>query len=170
LDEGGPVSLTVDLGEVHTVDAVKIAWEFPAKSFTVSVSVDGESWDAVYGSTVNVADVTSISTGGKSASKVRVTMQEALPAEGHALYGIKSLRVLAPRLQAVGEDCATAAKSSYARDKYFASPVTEFDSAAAQPLLDELPQLEEAAASLSRAVSDVVEVIPKLALCKTGSS
>merc|ERR1711933_20719 len=50
----GPVDLTLDLGVERPLDALKISWEFPAKSFTVSVSMDGEHWIEKYATTTNV--------------------------------------------------------------------------------------------------------------------
>ena len=61
---------------------------------------------------------------------------------GHALFGIRRLSVQAPRLERIVEDCATAAKSSDARDKNFATYVGEFASCSSKQLRSELPSLE----------------------------
>ena len=67
---------------------------------------------------------------------------------GHALYGISKLSVQAPRLESIVEDCATAAKSSDARDKYFATYVGEFASCSSKQLRSELPSLEVGSLSM----------------------
>ena len=89
--------------------------------------------------------------------------------QGHQLYGIKSVAVYADRLSAVVSDCATAAKSSDARDKYFLSYVTESDPFPAKSLRSELPALESAQASLATTTSELADVLPRLALCRAGA-
>merc|ERR1712036_78638 len=85
---------------------------------------------------------------------------------GHALYGIRALNVQAPRLQSIVEDCAAAAKSNDARDKYFATYVGEFASCSSKALRSELPSLEAARASVAAVTSELSEVLPKLSSCR----
>jgi len=173
LDEAGPVELSIDLGSERHLEAVKISWEFPAKAFAVSLSVDGEHWSEVFATSVNVEDSSVIALGGKPASKVRLVMQEPHPIkgtfDGHMMYGVKSVSVLAPQLRAVVDDCAAAGKSKDARDKYFASFVSEFDPSASQALRGELPSLTAAKASLSAAAMEVAGRIPKVSMCRQGA-
>ena len=61
---------------------------------------------------------------------------------GHAVYGITDLALRATGLQAIVEDCAMAAKSHDARDKYFQSFVGEFGECSSKALRSELPALE----------------------------
>merc|ERR1712039_1041879 len=150
--------------------AMKISWEFPAKAFAVSLSEDGEHWSEVFATSVNVESSTAITLEGRRASKVRLVMQEPHPLDGalggHMLYGVRSVSVLSPRLHAVADNCAAAEKSKDARDKYFASFVSEFDPAASQALQGELPALMAGKAALGAAVSEVMGRIPKAAACR----
>ena len=159
------MSVTVDLGGQKKLDSVSIQWEFPAKSFKVSVSTDGTKWSEVHATDSNILSSSSIALGSAPAAKVRVVMHEAgfvcvcvclsaaswafgcLQAagsfHGHAVYGIRSLVVRAARLQSIVEDCAAAAKSTDARDKYFATYVDEFAPCSSKALRSELPSLAD---------------------------
>ena len=53
-------------------------------------------------------------------------LQAAGTFQGHNVYGIKGLALRAFRLQSIVEDCAAAAKSNDARDKFFETHVSEF--------------------------------------------
>ena len=77
MDPTEPVALTVDLGGVHKLETLAIAWEFPAKSFVVSVSSDGVKWTEVFATDSNILASTKISLGSVAASKARVVMHEA---------------------------------------------------------------------------------------------
>ena len=174
LDEPGPIDLSVDLGSARHLEMMRISWVFPAKAFAVSLSTDGEQWSEVFTTSTNAENSTVIALGGQRASKVRLVMKEAHPLfgvfRGHVLYGVRSISILAPRLDVVVDDCATAAKSHDARDKYFAAFVSEFDPAASQSLQGELPALTAARAALSAALVDVMSCIPKASTCREGSS
>ena len=76
------------------------------------------------------------------------------------------MAVFAGRLRSVVSDCAKAAKSSDARDKYFLSYVGEFNPSASKSLRSELPALEAARASLEATVSELVDAIPQLNVCR----
>ena len=69
---------------------------------------------------------------GRSCSLPRVL-------EGHALYGVRSFKVMSPQMRTVLESCAVAAKSGDAHDQYFAVAVGSFDPAAGAQLRSELP-------------------------------
>merc|ERR1719270_1255569 len=103
---------------------MKINWAFPAKAFTVSVSLDGKQFTDVYSVDVNVLKTSRVVIG-RTAAAVRITMREphALYGrlENHVLYGIKTISVFANQLATIVEECGTAAKSNDARDKYFMS-------------------------------------------------
>merc|ERR1711907_694431 len=109
--------------------------------------------------------------GSAHASKIKVVMHQAAGHfHGHAVYGIRRISVLAPRLTTVLEDCAAAAKSDDARDKYFATYVGEFASCSSKTLRSELPSLEAARASVAAVTSELSEVLPKLSSCRGAAS
>ena len=85
--------------------------------------------------------------------------------EGHALYGVRSFKVMSPQMRTVLESCAVAAKGGDARDQYFAVAVGSFDPAAGA-LRSELPGLEAADAALAAAVTELAEVVPDAHACK----
>lgn len=169
-DTKGPVTFTVDLGEPRKLQYAELFWEFPAKSFAVSVSTDGEHFREMYSTDVNVLKTTFVPMGSLPATQVKIVMREPHAVEGrfqdHTIYGIKSIALYAPRLQAVVDRCAIAAKSIDARDKYFLAHVGEFDPSPAKALRSELPLLEAAKASLTTAVSDLADVMPQLSSCQ----
>ena len=86
--------------------------------------------------------------------------------EGHALYGVRSFKVMSPQMRTVLESCAVAAKGGDARDQYFAVAVGSFDPAAGAQLRSELPGLEAADAALAAAVTELAEVAPDAHACK----
>lgn len=77
LDPAGPVTVTVDLGGLKHLSDLEIAWEFPAKSFSVGVSSDGVKWSEVFATDSNILSSTRIALGSMSATKLRVVMHEA---------------------------------------------------------------------------------------------
>ena len=62
--------------------------------------------------------------------------------KGHAVFGIANLQILAKSMQTTVEDCAAAAKSKDARDKYFQTYVGDYGSCSSKALRSELPSLE----------------------------
>lgn len=165
-----PVTFTIDLGGSHTLQHAELSWEFPAKSFAISLSTDGEHFREIYSTDVNVLMTTYVPLDNMPATQVKIAMREPHAVYGrfqeHAVYGIKSIALYAPRLQAVVENCGNAAKSTDARDKYFLSYVGEFDPSPAKALQSELPLLEAAKVSLTTTISDLAGVLPRLASCQ----
>merc|ERR1712051_760595 len=170
-DEASPVVFTVDLGEKRDINVLKISWEYPAESFAVASSVDAQHWTEVFSTTVNMVNVTQVPLGQTVASKVRVTMRKPHPIygkfSGQSVYGIKSLAILAPRLQVTLDDCSAAAQSKDARDKYFSSSVSNFNPASSAALRAEVPALDAAKASLSTALSELLQHIRNCQVART---
>merc|ERR1712050_314455 len=136
----------------------------------VSVSSDGEHWTESFGTSSNMLSHTVVALAGTVATKIRIKMSETHPwlgvFETRRLYGIRSITVLAPRLQAVLDDCATASRSSDARDKYFAAGIPDGSHpAAGNALRQEVPSLQSAAASLSATLSELSAALPGLPMC-----
>ena len=71
-----PVVMTVDFGEARPLQRVEILWEFPAKSFSISLSSDGLSWAEVYSTDANGLKESFVNLGHQSARKLRLTMRE----------------------------------------------------------------------------------------------
>lgn len=169
--ESGPIVLTVDLGEVRSLNLMKIAWEFPAQSFAVSVSADGQAWNEVFTTSINMVKATRIPLGPIAAKSVRVEMRKPLPSvtssSREGMYGIQSLTLFSPRLEAVLDDCATASSSQDARDKYFAVSVGQFDPTPSTMLHAKLPALMAAKVALSSTLSEVVSAGKKLLTCQS---
>merc|ERR1712060_410869 len=167
--EVGPVSLTIDLGEARRVDLMKIVWEFPALSYSVFAMSDGNHWTEAFAMSGKVVKTSRIPLG-LSTSKIRVDMKAPSPSHGtisnQPAYGIKSVVLLSPRLQASLGDCAVVLQSKDARDKYFAVSVADFDPTASSAVRTELPALAAATASLRGALGEVVALPP----CDDGAS
>jgi hypothetical protein len=120
-----------------------------------------------------------------------VAVQAAGAFQGHAVYGIRTLTVHAPRLRSIVEDCALAAKSADARDKYFETYVGAAAPGASKALRSELPSLEAwpcfhatlcgsmcvcvcrcqaARASVATVVSELGRVLPQISSCRGAAS
>ena len=145
-DTDEPVALTVNLGSKNQISDMRIDWEYPAKSFAVYASSDGQTFTEVYSNSVNVQKQTHIVLGGKTATALKIVMREPHAVhgrlEGHSLYGIASVSVFANQFETVVEDCAVAAKSKDARDKFFLARASEFDPVSGAALDNELISLE----------------------------
>ena len=171
LDEASPVTLTVELDEPAPVLEVGLDFEFVPASFSLQTSSGAGKWTDVYATDTNVLKTTAVPLTGHFVHGVRLVMKKAHATEGvlggHALYGVRSFKVMAPQMRAVLEPCAVAAKSGDARDKYFAVGVGSFDPAAGAQLRSELPGLEAADAALAAAaVTELAEVVPDVHACK----
>ena len=158
LDEASPVTLTVELDEPAPVLEVGLDFEFVPAAFSLQTSSGAGKWTDVYATDTNVLKTTTVPLTGHFVHGVRLVLKKAQATEGvlggHALYGVRSFKVMAPQMRTVLEPCAVAAKSGDARDKYFAVAVGSFDPAAGTQLHSELPGLEAADAALHGCCSD----------------
>lgn len=96
-DTTEPVEFLVDLGVVHNLKNMDIFWEFPARSFSVSLSTDGEHFNEVFATDANVLHTSRMALGASSARKVRIMMKEVCWRGAHKSADrlfLKSVRVL----------------------------------------------------------------------------
>lgn len=70
--------MTLDFGEARPLQRVEILWEFPAKSFSISLTSDGLSWAEVYSTDSNGLKESSVNLGHQSARKLRLSMREVV--------------------------------------------------------------------------------------------
>ncbi|CAJ1371378.1 unnamed protein product [Effrenium voratum] len=173
LDEPGPVILAVDLGEPAHVSALVVDFEYAPSTFSVQVSADGSRWTDVFSTDSNALQRVKVPLPGTALARgVKLVMTKPHPVHGslggRQLYGVRSLEVRGPAMQAVLESCAVAAKSGDARDKYFAVAVESYDAGTGAALRSELPALESADAALSAAVVELAEALPLIPSCKSG--
>merc|ERR1712032_687073 len=174
-DVNEPVSFTIDLGGLKKLQSASISWEFPAKSFAILTTEDGEHRTEVFSTDSNALKTTRVALPFQYATKARLIMHEPHAIygrfQGHTVYGIKSVSLYASRLRSIVDSCANAGKSVDARDKYFMSYVGEFDPCPSKALRGELPSLEAAKTSMASTINELSYVLPSLASCrKTGMS
>ena len=77
-DTESPIEYTIDFGEIKRLHTAELSWEFPAKSFSVSVSADGEHFTEVFATDTNVLRTLRIALSGSGtpARKIRIIMYE----------------------------------------------------------------------------------------------
>jgi hypothetical protein len=84
------------------------------------------NWSEVYTSSVNILNHTHVLLGDMKAAKATIEMVKPQPAariQGRALYGIRSLSFTTGSLRTFVGNCASAAETKDARDKYFLNAV-----------------------------------------------
>lgn len=123
LDPELPVDLVLELGASEELQVAEIDWEYPAKAFSVLLSIDGVRWEEVYATDANSLHAVRIPLGSKAAAKVKVSMQEPHlvygTVHGRRVFAVSRVGLYAERLRTIAEPCAEAARSTDARDKYF---------------------------------------------------
>ena len=144
---------------------IHLAFEFVPSAFAVQTLGESGKWIDQFATDANILPTVRLPVATGAAYGVRLLMSKAHPTQGvlggHSLYGVRSFKVLSPSMRAVLEPCAIAAKSSDARDKYFAVGVGSFDPAPGVALRSELPALASAGAALGEAVMELAEACKK---------
>ena len=75
-DTKGPIEFIIDFGEVQQLQFIEIDWEFPARGFAVSLSVDGDHFNEAFATDANILKHFRSGLGSKLARKLRITMYE----------------------------------------------------------------------------------------------
>lgn len=165
-----PVTLTLDIGSPAHLQAVEIAWEYPAKQFSIALSQDSVRWAEVFSTDSNMVHTTKVRLGSRPSNQVRVSMRRPHPllgqAHGRALYGIRSVVLTSLGAVSVIDDCADAARSADARDKYISIHVKSVDLNSAGLLRSEMPSLAAAESSLASVVGELSVLGAKVADCE----
>lgn len=167
-DPTGPVDVQFDFGARRHIKAVEIDWEHPAQAYELQVARGG-GWQTIYATTGNNLHQTEYVGPAVSGSALRIRMLKPHPtlgnSGGHALYGIKDVRVLASSARAVVQDCAEAEDNSDARDKFFAAAVPEFVPHVAKAAKEKAALLQAAEEHLGNLLVEVYVAMPTLAGC-----
>ena len=75
-DTKGPIEFIIDFGEEQQLQFIEIEWEFPARGFAVSLSVDGDHFNEAFATDANILEHFRSGLGSKVARKLRITMYE----------------------------------------------------------------------------------------------
>ena len=132
---------------------VELDFEFAPSSFVLQSLGASGKWIDEFATDTNILRTAKLPLAGGPAYGVRLVMNKAHATQavlgGHSIFGVRSFKVLAPLMRPVVEPCVVAAKSSDARDKYFAVAVGSFDPSSGAELRSELPALDSAGAAVA---------------------
>lgn len=167
-DPASGVDVQLDFGAAKQIQAVEIEWEYPAQAFDVQVASAG-AWSGLFAATGNNLKTSKYLGPAASGSALRIRMTRPHPtlgsADGHALYGIKNVRVLAKSARFVVQDCGEAEDNTDARDKFFMSAVPEFDPSASSVAKQSAGLLVAAEDRLGSLLASLYAALPSLAAC-----
>jgi len=163
-----PVDVQLDFGVAQQINSVQIEWEHPAQAFELQVSSGGK-WTSVYATSGNNVQTTKYLGPPVSGSAMRIRMTRTHPTlgnvDGHEVYGIRNVRVVASSARAVVQDCVEADGSPDARDKFFMMAVPEFDPIAASAAKQNAALLTAAQKRLGKVLAELYVAMPSLAAC-----
>jgi len=167
-DPAGPVDLQLTFPTTLQIKLVEIDWEHPAQAFELQVG-RGARWTRVYSTSGNNLRTSRHVIPATSGSALRIRMTKPHPtmgnSGGHALYGIKDIRVLANSARIIVQDCTEAEDNTDARDKFFMVAVPEFDPKAAAVARQGAALLGAAEEHLGSLLAKLYVVMPSLAAC-----
>jgi len=167
-DPASKVDVQLDFGAAKQIKAVEIDWEYPPQAFELQVARGG-GWATIYGTSGNNLQTTKYvgPVVGGTALRIRMTLPHPTlgNSDGHAVYGIRDVRVLAASARAIVQDCAEAEDNTDARDKFFMVAVPEFDPVAASATKGNAALLQAAEAHLGSLLAELYVAMPNLAAC-----
>jgi len=171
-DPSAEVSMLVDLGAEKNIEQAVIEWEQAPLAFEIQVSRGGtfKTLMAVTSNNLNTTRFVGPSVRG-SVLRVRMTQPHPLGKNnGHSVYAIKHIRVLASEAELVVQDCGEAEANTDARDKLFMVAVPEYDPSASALAKESALLLSASVAHLGHALAEIYSVAPTLAGCGFASS
>lgn len=167
-DPAAQVDVQLDFGAAKQIKTIEIEWEHPAQAFELQVASRGK-WTSVYATSANNLQRTTYLGPVVSGSALRIRMTRPHPtlgnSGGHALYGIKNVRVLGASARAVVQDCVEAEDNTDARDKFFMVAVPEFDPRAASAAKQSASLLRASEEKLGNLLAELYMAMPSLAAC-----
>lgn len=167
-DPASRVDVQLDFGATKQIKAVEIAWEHPAQAFELQVASGGK-WATIFSTSGNNLQTTNYIGPVVSGSALRIRMTQLHPtlgsSDGHSVYGIRDVRVLASSARAIVQDCAEAEDNTDARDKLFMVAVPDFDPAAAAEAKAHAALLQAAEGHLGNSLAELYVALPTLAAC-----
>jgi hypothetical protein len=168
VNPSSPVDLQLRFSAPMKIRYVEIDWEHPAQAFELQVP-SKTGWTTFFKSSGNNAPTTKYLGLAASASALRLRMTKPHPtlgnSGGHAVYAIRSIRVLGSSSELVVQDCLEAEDNTDARDKFFMVAVQEFDPRLALTARQSAALLGAAQEHLGILLADLYVAMPTLESC-----
>merc|ERR1712139_36076 len=167
-DPAAPVDVQLDFGEAKHVKSIEIEWENPAQAYELLVASGGR-WTSIYSTAGNNLQATRYVGPAVSGSALKIRMTKPHPtlgtSGGHALYAIKSIRILALSTRAIIQDCVEAEDNTDSRDKFFMVAVPDFDPSVAAAAKQQAALLGAAQEHLGKLLAELYVAMPTLSAC-----
>ncbi|CBZ52212.1 putative F5/8 type C domain-containing protein [Neospora caninum Liverpool] len=164
------VFFDIDLGEKYKLNTAAIDWEYPAMSYSITISEDGKAFTPCTSNHVNSLYSTLDDLKSQVGRYVRLTLEKPHPVNGRIdndlLYGIREFAIYSNRLRSIVQSCGVAKNSSDARDKYFLELVAEVDFTSGNELHNAGEAVARASAQVAQHETELEAAMPMLATCK----
>jgi len=163
------VDVQLDFGTAKQIKVIELDWEHPAQAFELQVAMYGRKWATIFATSGNNLQTTKYVGPIVSGTALCIRMAQPHPtlgnSDGHAVYGIRGIRVLAASARPVVQDCAEAEDNTDAKDKFFMVAVPELNPGAASAAKANAVLLQAAEAHLGNSLSELYVAMPMLAAC-----